>query len=97
MGVYEAIRAGNGVIGFLNANESKIDIGKPKNKSHKQYQIHLNNIIIKFGEENNIKMLKNNSSKYKGSFSPFFTNCIDVQNNFSLFTYWIFKNYINQN
>jgi hypothetical protein len=93
MGVYEAIRAGNGVIGFIEANKNKIDIGKPINKSHKQQQIHLNNLIIKFGKENNIKMLKNNSSKYKGNFSPFFTNCIDVQNNFKLFTYWIFENY----
>jgi hypothetical protein len=93
MGVYQAIKAGNGVINFLNANESKIDIGKPKTKSHRQQEIHLNNLLIEFGKENNIKMLKNNSSKYKGSFSPFFSNSIEVQNNWSLFRAWIFDNY----
>jgi len=96
MGVYDAIRAGNGVISFLNANESKIDIGKPKIKSHRQQEIHLNNLIIKFGEENNIKMIKNNSPKYKGDFSPFFSNCIEVQNNWFLFRNWIFENYSNK-
>jgi len=93
MGVHEAIRAGNGVISFLNLNESKIDIGKPKTKSHRQQEIHLNNLIIEFGKKNNIKMLRNNSSKYKGDFSPFFSNCIKVQNNWILFRSWIFDNY----
>jgi hypothetical protein len=93
MGVYEAIRAGNGVLSFLNANESKIDIGKPKTKSHSQQEIHLNNLIIKFGEDNEIKMIRNNSPKYKGNFSPFFSNCIEVQNNWVLFRKWIFENY----
>ena len=93
MGVYEAIKAGNGVINFLNANESKINIGKPKTKSHRQQEIHLNNLLIEFGKENNIKMLKNNSSKYKGSFSPFLSNSIKVQKNWNLFKSWIFNNY----
>ena len=93
MGVYEAIKAGNGVINFLNANESKINIGKPKTKSHRQQEIHLNNLLIEFGKENNIKMLRNNSSKYKGSFSPFLSNSIKVQKNWNLFKSWIFNNY----
>lgn len=93
MGVYDAIRAGNGVINFLNSNEDKIDIGKPKTKSYRQQEIHLNNLLLEFGKQNNIKLLKNNSTKYKGSFSPFMENSKKIQENWNLFKEWIFNNY----
>lgn len=93
MSVYDAIRASNGVINFLNSNADKIDIGKPKTKSYKQQDIHLNNLLLKFGKDKNIKLLKNNSPKYKGNFSPFMQNCIVIQENWALFKEWLFKNY----
>jgi hypothetical protein len=96
MGVYDAIRASNGVINYLNSNEDKLDIGKPKNKSYRQQEIHLNNLLLKFGKEKGIKLLKNNSPKYKGSFSPFMANCQNIQENWTLFREWLFNNYTKQ-
>ncbi len=93
MGVNEAISAQIGVVKYLNKIESKIDIGKPKNKTYRQQDIHLNNLLMEFGKDNSIKMLKNNSFKYKGTFSPFMENCKAVQENWNLFKIWIIDKY----
>lgn len=93
MGVYDAIRASNGVISYLNKNADKIDIGKPKRKTYRAQDEHLNNLLIEFGKAHNHKMEKNNSPKYKGSYSPFMSNCQTVQANWSLFKKWLIDNY----
>ena len=90
MGVRAAIRAGNGVINYLNKYYT---IGKPKSNSFKQQEVFLNNLLLKFGKENNIKLMKNNASKYKGNFSPFMANCMEIQEHWSLFTKWLKENY----
>jgi hypothetical protein len=93
MGVYDAIRAGNGVINYLNTNEDKLDVGKPKNNSYKQQYIHLNNLLLKFGKDHNIKLMRNNSPKYRGNFSPFLENSREIQPHWGLFKEWLVKNY----
>jgi len=93
MGVYDAIRASNGIVNFLNSIEDKIDIGKPKNKSHRQQDIHLNNLLLSFGKAKGIKLMKNNSFKYKGSFSPFMLNCEIIQEHYKEFKEWLFETY----
>lgn len=99
MSVYDAIRAANGVTSYINSQSKKIDIGKPKNKSYRQQEIHLNNLLLKFGSDNGIKLLKNNNRNYKGSFSPYMSNCKIIQENFKLFTKWLDNNFsiINSN
>lgn len=91
MGVYQAIRASNGVRGWLNKNN--FDLGKPKKKSYRALDEHFNSILIKFGKENNIKMERNNSPGYKGDYNPSLSNCITIQNNWNVFTKWIKDNY----
>ena len=93
MGIYDAIRASNGVVGFLNRNKDRLDIGKPNGKTHRAQDEHLNNILIKFGKTHNCIMKKNNSPKYKGNYSPFMSNCQTVQEHWDLFEKWIFENY----
>lgn len=92
MGVRDAVIAYNGVANWLN-NQENIDIGKPKRKTCRAQEEYLNNILIQFGKDNNIKMERNNSPSYKGSYSPVMSNCIRVQENFKLFREWIINNY----
>ena len=91
MGVYTAIRALNGVTNYINKNN--IDIGKPKKKTYRAIDEHLNSVFHKFGNENNIKMEKNNSRNYRGSYSPVASNAIKVQENWELFKQWLSDNY----
>lgn len=93
MGVYDAIRASNGVTSYLNRISDKIDIGKPKKKTYRAQDEHLNNILRQFGKDYNIQMLKNNSPNYKGSFNPFMANCEKVQDNWELFKEWLMSKY----
>lgn len=91
MGVTDSIRAYNGVIGYINKNN--IDLGEPEKKSHRALDQHLNGIWRKFGKEHNIKMIKNNSRGYKGSFNPMMANCQNIQENWGIFIKWIKENY----
>ena len=91
MGVNNSIRAYNGAISWINNND--YDLGKPEKKFYRSVERHLNKIFISFGKEHNIKMEKDNSPKYKGSYSPMMSNCQDIQQNWELFTTWIKKNY----
>ncbi len=93
MGVIDKIRASNGVVNFFNKHGDKLTLGKPKRKSARAQEEHLNNILIRFGKDNNISMLKNNSPKYEGSHGPFLDNCYRVQENWNLFVNWLFKKY----
>lgn len=93
MGVRDAIRAYNGLVHYIN----KFDIGKPKRKTYRAHDEYLNNMLIKFGKEHNILMEKNNSPKYKGSYSPVMSNAQRVQENWQLFTKWINDNYQKEN
>jgi hypothetical protein len=86
MGVNDAIRAYNGLINYLN---NKVDVGKPKKRTHRAYDEYLNNILIKFGKDHNITMAKNNSPRYKGSYSPVMSNARRVQANWSDFVKWL--------
>lgn len=92
MGLKDSIRAYNGIVNWLN-NQENINLGKPKKKTYRAKDEHLNNILIKFGVENKLKMEENNSPRYKGSYSPVMSNCVIVQSNFNLFTQWIINNY----
>lgn len=92
MGINDAIRAYNGVTNWLN-NQENVDLGKPKRKTYRAQDEYLNNILKEFGKEHNLDMYKNNSPKYKGSFSPVMTNCIVIQENWKDFKKWINKNY----
>ena len=95
MSVRDSIRAYNGVANWLNSQDN-IDLGKPKRKTYRAQDEHLNNILIRFGKENELKMEKNNSPRYRGTYSPVMTNCKMVQAHFSLFKKWIFENYPKQ-
>lgn len=95
MSAKDSIRAYNGVANWLNKQDN-IDLGKPKRKTYRAHEEHLNNILIRFGKENNLKMEKNNSPKYKGTYSPAMSNCRVVQAHFGLFKKWIFENYLKQ-
>jgi hypothetical protein len=87
MGVKDKIRAFNGVSNYINRHS--IDIGKPKRKSFRALDEHINNVFIKFGKEHNIPMTGNNSLRYKGQHSPVMDNAIIVQEHWKLFTKWI--------
>ena len=90
MGVRDAVRASNGVLNFIN----RFDVGKPKRNSHRQIEIHLNNILLKYGKDIGFtEFTKNNSFKYKGSFSPFAENCRYIQSDFEKFANWMNDNY----
>lgn len=91
MSVVGKLRAYNGIINWLDKNN--IDIGEPKRKTYRARDEYLNNILIKFGREHNIKMQNNNSPKYKGSYSPVVSNAVLVQKNFGDFIKWIKINY----
>tara|TARA_R110000796_G_scaffold181330_1_gene297879 strand:+ start:30227 stop:30505 length:279 start_codon:yes stop_codon:yes gene_type:complete len=91
MGVRDSIRAYNGVISWINKNN--IELGTPKKKSYRALDEHLNGIWIKFGKDHDIKMTRNNSKGYKGSFSPQMANCCRIQENWNAFTKWIKENY----
>lgn len=90
MGVNDAIRAYNGVITWINKNN--FDLGEPKKKSHRGIDQHLNAIFRKFGQEHNIEMRKDNTPRYKGSFSPMMSNCIRIQDNWKEFKEWAENN-----
>lgn len=91
MSVNDKIRCYNGVINWLESNS--IDIGKPKKKTHRAIEEHINNILIKFGKDNSIEMIPNNKKNYRGSYSPSLSNAVTVSKHFQLFTNWIMKNY----
>lgn len=93
MGVYDAMRASNRVVNYINSQQDKIDIDEPKTKSRRQQYIHLNKLLLKFGKEKGIELLKSNSPKYKGSFSPFMANCESIQEHFADFKLWLIENY----
>tara|TARA_R110000737_G_scaffold27009_1_gene45806 strand:+ start:397 stop:675 length:279 start_codon:yes stop_codon:yes gene_type:complete len=88
MGVYDSIRAYNGVISWCNKH---VELGTPKTRSSAER--HLNNIWIEFGKAHCIKMQRNNSKSYKGDYSPAMGNCQIIQNNWELFKPWMKKNY----
>ena len=89
MGVRDSIRAYNGVIAYINKHN--IDLGKPKKKSRRAVDEHLNSVWREFGKEFNLEMSKNNRPGYKGSFSPQMYNCIVIQDNWSDFKKWVEK------
>jgi hypothetical protein len=91
MNVNDAISAYNGVISWVNSN--KYDFGKPKKKSHRAIDQHLNAVFRQFGKEHNIQMEKNNSPGYKGSYNPMMSNCIEIQKHWSEFKLWVKKTY----
>lgn len=91
MGVRDSIRAYNGVINWCNNNN--INLGRPKKGTYRAADQHLNNIFREFGKAHAIKMCKNNSRGYKGTFSPAMANCVRIQENWELFKTWIQENY----
>lgn len=91
MSVNDAIRAYNGVVNFINNNN--FNIGQPKRKTYRAKEEYLNGILHKFGRDHNLKMEKNNSPRYKGTYSPCMSNCITIQNNWKLFVKWLKENY----
>lgn len=93
MSVVDKIRATNGIVNYLQ----KFDIGKPRNKSHRAYDEHINSVLIKYCKEFKIKYVKNNSPKYKGSYQPVVDNAYTVQSNFKQFAEWVKSNYGSRN
>jgi len=89
MSIVDKIRGCNGTTKYMY----KFNIGKPKKKSHIAVDEYLNNIILKFGKENDIKYIKNNRRGYKGSFNPLIENGWNVQDHFPLFMKWMNTNY----
>lgn len=89
MSVNDKIRAYNGVITYL----SKFDIGKPRTKSYRSYDEHINNILIDFLKSIGVRCVKNNSPKYRGSYQPVLDNSCDAQEHFSKFASYIKNRY----
>lgn len=83
------IRAYNGVVNFIN----KYDVPPPPKKSYGSMVRTLNDLLIRFLQENKLQFVPNNSPKYKGNYYPVYDNCITVQENFPLFINWMNKNF----
>lgn len=64
-------------------------------QSYRKTEVTLNNWIKQFFIHINIenKWVKNNSPKYKGYFSPFASNCAEVQEHWKDFKSWLNSNY----
>lgn len=76
-------------------NKKNVDFGKPKNKSHKQWDIFINSILLKFGDDHDIKMVKGKTHHYhkNGVYSTLYDNSAIVQEHFKDFKKWVLKNY----
>jgi hypothetical protein len=89
MSVVDKLRGCNGTTKYMQ----KFDIGEPARKTHRAWDEHFNNIILKFGKDEGIKFQPNNNSGYKGQFSPLVDNGWNVQDHFPAFKKWMYANY----
>lgn len=84
MSIIHKLRDLSGIITYMR----KFNIGINYNKDRD-----LNEIFVKFGKENNIKIQKSNSKKYKGKIEVSVNNASIIQEHFKTFANWINVNY----
>ena len=99
------VRYYNGMVNWIYSQN--VDIEKPQpqlfreyntiaHKKFLKYDFYLHKIILRFGKENNLKMVKENGKGYRGKYRPILHNCEVVQENWGLFKKWILENYKNE-
>lgn len=98
----DLVRYYNGMVNWIYSQN--VDIEKPQpqlfreyntiaHKKFLKYDFYLHKIILRFGKENNLKMVRENGKGYRGKHRPILHNCEVVQENWDLFKKWVLENY----